>query len=44
MQVVVNDGKPLLLHHNYSDIKWLYRLLARRVDLGGNIVSHVTII
>lgn len=42
MQVVVNNGRPLLIHHKYSDVKWLYRLLAQKVDLNGHIVSHVT--
>ena len=42
-QVVVNNGQPLLLHHKYEDFKWLYRLLARKMDLNGHIVGHVTV-
>ena len=41
VQVVVNEGKPLLLHHGYEHFKWIYRLLAQRIDIGGHIVSHM---
>ena len=43
-KVVVNDGKPLLLHRRYEEIRWVYRLLAYNVDIGGNIVSNSLIV
>ena len=44
LQVEVNKGTPLTLHHRYSDMKWLYRLLSRKEDLSGHIVSHATVV
>ncbi|CAI8044226.1 hypothetical protein GBAR_LOCUS24548, partial [Geodia barretti] len=38
IEVIVNDGKPLLLHRRYEEIRWVYRLLANNVDIGGNIL------
>lgn len=38
IQVVINEGNPLLLHRRYEDMKWLYRLLSGTIDLGGNIL------
>lgn len=39
MQVEVN-GKKSTLHRNYKELLWLHRNLARRVELGGNIVCE----
>ena len=37
VQVEVN-GKKSTLHRNYKELLWLHRNLARKVELGGNIV------
>ena len=39
-QVEVNNGKVKMIHRTYHDLLWLHRNLARRVELGGYIVSH----
>ena len=39
LQVEVNNGRAKLIHRTYNDLLWLHRNLARRVELGGYIVS-----
>lgn len=39
LQVVVNE-KRSTIHRTYKELLWLHRNLARRVELGGNIVRR----